>query len=73
MKTGGKDVMTKEPEGGPAQAEGPKVMLEILDGKNRIVACFPTDRPDWAIDQFFRNRDTAGHKYATREIKPAVV
>jgi|Cruoilmetagenom7_1024161.scaffolds.fasta_scaffold00436_11 hypothetical protein len=72
MNKGGKTVMTAEPAGGPERAEGPRVMLEILDGKNRIVACFPTDRPDWAMDQFFRNRDLAGHTYSTREIKPAV-
>lgn len=65
-------VMTTEPEGGPKTPEGPRVMLEILDAKNRIVACFPTDRPDWAVDQYFRNRDMAGHKYTTREIKPAL-
>jgi hypothetical protein len=72
MTYSGNAVMTMEPEGGPKTPEGPRVMLEILDAKNRIVACFPTDRPEWAMDQFFRNRDLAGHTYTTREIKPAV-
>ncbi len=65
-------VMTLAPAGEPHVAEGPRVMLEILDAQRKIVACFVTDRPEWAKDQFFRNRDAAGHVYAKRKINPTV-
>jgi hypothetical protein len=65
-------VMTTAPKGEPHIPEGPMVMLEILNAKREIVACFPTDRPEWAMEQFCRNRDATGHVYTTREIKPSV-
>lgn len=60
----------KGPEGAPNVSEGAPVMLDILDPKNKLIASFRTDRPQWALDQFFRNRPSAGCHYAAREIRP---